>query len=115
MSARRSHEAAGAGEAGRATPVRPGVNDGRHLPLDDCPATDGWSNRRGIFWRLHPGLVEQPTQEQHMKVTLAGPDDLGYWFLHDEDGNGFPLVEDHAGHPAAAALFGWTAPEGVTD
>jgi hypothetical protein len=50
-----------------------------------------------------------------MKVTLAGPDDLGYWFLHDEDGNAFPLVEDHAGHPAAAALFGWTAPEGVTD
>jgi hypothetical protein len=35
--------------------------------------------------------------------------------LHDEDGNAFPLVEDHAGHPAAAALFGWTAPEGVTD
>ncbi len=50
-----------------------------------------------------------------MKVTLAGPDDLGYWFLHDEDGNAFPLVEDHASHPAAAALFGWTAPEGVTD
>lgn len=50
-----------------------------------------------------------------MKVTLAGPDDLGYWFLHDEDGNAFPLVEDHEDHPAAAALFGWTAPEGVTD
>jgi hypothetical protein len=50
-----------------------------------------------------------------MKVTLAGPDDLGYWFLHDEDGNAFPLVEDHEDHPAAAKLFGWTAPEGVTD
>ena len=50
-----------------------------------------------------------------MKVTLAGPDDLGYWFLHDENGNAFPLVEDHVDHSAAAALFGWTAPEGVTD
>jgi hypothetical protein len=50
-----------------------------------------------------------------MKVTLAGPDDLGYWFLHDEDGNAFPLVQRHEEHPAAAALFGWSAPEGVTD
>ena len=50
-----------------------------------------------------------------MKVTLTGPDDLGYWFLEDEDGNAYPLVQEHEGHPAAAALFGWTAPEGVTD
>jgi hypothetical protein len=50
-----------------------------------------------------------------MKVTLAGPDDLGYWFLHDENGNAFSLVERHEDHPAGAALFGWSAPEGVTD
>ena len=50
-----------------------------------------------------------------MKVTLAGPGDLGYWFLHDENGNAFPLVERHEDHPAGAALFGWTAPEAVTD
>lgn len=50
-----------------------------------------------------------------MKVTLAGPDDLGFWFLHDENGNAFPLVERHEGHPTGAALFGWTAPEGITD
>lgn len=50
-----------------------------------------------------------------MIVTLAGPDDLGYWFLDDENGNSFPLVERHEDHPAAAALFGWKAPEGVTD
>jgi hypothetical protein len=50
-----------------------------------------------------------------MKVTLAGPNDLGYWFLDDENGNSFPLVERHEDHPAAAALFGWKAPEGVTD
>jgi hypothetical protein len=49
-----------------------------------------------------------------MKVTLAGPDDLGYWFLHDENGNTFPLVARHEDHPAAAFLFGWTAPKGVT-
>lgn len=50
-----------------------------------------------------------------MRVTLAGPDDLGYWFLHDENGNTFPLVERHDDHPAAAELFGWTTPEGITD
>jgi hypothetical protein len=50
-----------------------------------------------------------------MKVELAGPDDLGYWFLVDGDGNSFPLVESHEAHPAAATLFGWEAPEGVTD
>jgi hypothetical protein len=54
-------------------------------------------------------------KERQMKVTLMGPDDLGYWFLTDEDGNAFPLVERHEDHPVAAALFGWTAPEGVTD
>ena len=50
-----------------------------------------------------------------MKVELAGPDDLGFWFLVDSNGNSFPLVERHEDHPAAAALFGWKAPEGVTD
>lgn len=50
-----------------------------------------------------------------MQVTLAGPDDLGYWFLDDENGRSFPLVQRHEDHPAAAALFGWKAPEGVTD
>ncbi len=50
-----------------------------------------------------------------MKVTLMGPDDLGYWFLTDEDGNAFPLVERNEDHPAAAVLFGWTAPEDITD
>jgi hypothetical protein len=38
-----------------------------------------------------------------------------FWFLEDEDGIAFPLVERHEDHPAAATLFGWTAPEGVTD
>lgn len=50
-----------------------------------------------------------------MKVELTGPDDLGYWFLTDADGNAFPLVDSHEGHPDAAALFGWKAPEGVED
>lgn len=50
-----------------------------------------------------------------MRVTLCGPDDLGYWFLDDENGNSFALVERHEDHPAAAALFGWTAPKGVKD
>ena len=50
-----------------------------------------------------------------MKVELAGPDDLGFWFLTNDNGDSFPLVESHEDHPAAAGLFGWTAPEGVTD
>jgi hypothetical protein len=48
-----------------------------------------------------------------MKVQLTGPDDLGLWFLTDANGNAFPLVERHEDHPAAAALFGWQATEGV--
>lgn len=50
-----------------------------------------------------------------MQVILVGPDDLGYWFLEDENGNAFPLVQRHEDHPAAAELFGWTTPEGVTN
>jgi hypothetical protein len=50
-----------------------------------------------------------------MNVELTGRDDLGFWFLVDEDGNAFPLVERHEDHPAAAALFGWQAPVGVED
>lgn len=50
-----------------------------------------------------------------MNVTLAGPDDLGFWFLHDHDGNSVPLVARHEDHPAAAALFGWQSPDGITD
>lgn len=50
-----------------------------------------------------------------MQVTLSGPDDLGYWFLSDQDGNSFPLVERHEDHPAGAAMLGWKTPEGDND
>jgi hypothetical protein len=50
-----------------------------------------------------------------MTVTLMGPDDLGFWFLTNDNGNSFPLVESHEDHPAAAAQLGWKAPKGVTD
>ena len=40
-----SHETAGAGEARRATSVPSDVMMEGNLPLDDCPATDGWSDR----------------------------------------------------------------------
>lgn len=51
-----------------------------------------------------------------MLVSLTGPDDLGFWFLDDENGNNsFPLVASHEEHPAAAELFGWNAPDGITD
>lgn len=42
-----------------------------------------------------------------MKVCLSGPDDLGYWFLEDEDGSSFELVTTEAELVPAAALFGY--------
>jgi hypothetical protein len=50
-----------------------------------------------------------------MRLELTGPDDLGVWYLTNADGNAFPFIESHEGHPAAAALFGWQTPEGVED
>jgi hypothetical protein len=50
-----------------------------------------------------------------MKVELAGPGDLGHWYLVDRDGNAYPFVERHEDHPKAAALFGWKPPKGVMD
>ena len=50
-----------------------------------------------------------------MKVELAGPGDLGHWFLVDRDGNAYPLVKRHEDHLKAAALFGWKAPDGIAD
>lgn len=50
-----------------------------------------------------------------MKVNLAGPDDLGRWYLHDENGNAFPLVVKDEDHPMAAALLGWIDKEEVID
>ncbi|HEY7328079.1 MAG TPA: hypothetical protein VH592_10585 [Gemmataceae bacterium] len=50
-----------------------------------------------------------------MKVTLSGPDDLGRWVLHNENGLAYPLVERHEDHIAAAKLFGWSPPKGVSD
>lgn len=50
-----------------------------------------------------------------MKVTLMGPDDLGNWFLTDDEGDSFPLVERHEDHPKGAALLGWKPPKGVTN
>ena len=48
-----------------------------------------------------------------MNVELTGPDDLGFWFLVDKDGNAFPFVERHEDHPRAAKLFGWEATDGA--
>lgn len=50
-----------------------------------------------------------------MIVTLAGPDDHGFWFLDDENGRSFQLVESFEDHPSAAALLGWKPPEHVED
>lgn len=50
-----------------------------------------------------------------MRITLMGPDNLGFWFVTDENGRSFPLVERHEDHPKGATLLGWNAPEGVTD
>ena len=50
-----------------------------------------------------------------MRVTLMGPGELGHWFVTDDEGNSFPLVEDHEDHPAGASMLGWTTPKGITD
>lgn len=50
-----------------------------------------------------------------MIVTLAGPDDQGFWFLDDDNGRSFQIVECYEDHPTAAALLGWKNPEDVTD
>jgi len=49
-----------------------------------------------------------------MNITLAGPDDLGFWFLTDDEGNSYPFVTSHEDH-LNAALLGWHKPEGITD
>lgn len=50
-----------------------------------------------------------------MQVTLMGPDNLGFWFLTDDDGNVFPFVTRHEEHSIAASMLGWTKPEGIED
>lgn len=50
-----------------------------------------------------------------MKVTLMGPDDLGYWFLDDREARSFKLVQRWSDLPGAAALFGWKPPDGMDD
>ncbi|HBJ33574.1 MAG TPA: hypothetical protein DDZ51_02200 [Planctomycetaceae bacterium] len=50
-----------------------------------------------------------------MRVTLEGPDDLGNWFVSDEDGNSFTLVECYEDHPTAASMLGWKSPDGIDD
>jgi len=50
-----------------------------------------------------------------MRITLMGPDDLGFWFVTDEKGRSFPLVERHEDHPKGAASLGWNVPKEITD
>lgn len=50
-----------------------------------------------------------------MQVTLMGPGDLGHWFLTDDLGNSFPLIERHKDHPKGAVSLGWNPPKGFTD
>lgn len=49
-----------------------------------------------------------------MQVTLMGPDDLGNWFLTDDDGNSYPFVACHDDH-LDAELLGWSRPVGLED
>jgi hypothetical protein len=49
-----------------------------------------------------------------MNVSLSH-NDLGYFFLDDENGRSFPFVERHEDHPAAARMLGWKPPKGVTN
>lgn len=50
-----------------------------------------------------------------MKLTIVGPTVEGFWFLENDDGLSWQIVERWSDHPGAAALFGWIAPDGATD
>jgi hypothetical protein len=50
-----------------------------------------------------------------MKLMLVGPDGSGFWFLENDHGLSWQLVERWADHPGAAALFGWVAADGSSD
>ena len=50
-----------------------------------------------------------------MKLTLVGPDDSGFWFLENQHGMTWQVVERWGDLPGAAALFGWISAEGATD
>ena len=43
-----------------------------------------------------------------------GPDDLGYWFLTDSDGDSYPFVASNEDH-LNAVLLGWERPIGIDD
>ena len=49
-----------------------------------------------------------------MKLTLMGPDDSGHWFLCDQFGNSWRIVEDYSDYAPAAQLLGWE-PAGTED
>lgn len=42
-----------------------------------------------------------------MKLTLMGPDDSGHWFLCDEHGNDWRIVQCWNDYVPAAELLGW--------
>lgn len=50
-----------------------------------------------------------------MKLILVGPTDEGFWHLENEHGMTWQVVERWADHPAAAAIFGWVAPDGSSE
>ncbi len=43
-----------------------------------------------------------------------GPDNLGYWFLTDSNGDSYPFVASHEDH-LNATLLGWERPVGIDD
>ena len=49
-----------------------------------------------------------------MNLTLMGPDDLGAWFLTDEEGNSYPFITCHEDH-LNATMLGWDRPVGIDD
>lgn len=49
-----------------------------------------------------------------MIVTLMGPDNLGYWFLTDDDGNSHPFITRHEDH-LNATMLGWQRPAGIDE
>lgn len=55
-----------------------------------------------------------PLVENLVRLNLTGPTVEGFWFLENDNGLSWQVVERWTDHPGAAALFGWIAPNGAT-
>ena len=109
------------------TPQKAILDIGHLICLDTGCVNGGWLSAMEVntrqVWQVDerglpnctPLVSSTPNpMSKKMKVSLSG-NDLGYWFLDDQDGRSFPFIERHEDHPGAAVSLGWKPPKGITD